>query len=169
MAVTHGRGLWTVDTFDDCNGNLIPDEDDIGSGFSPDANMNDIPDECETGIPPGRMDPNQILLGKDSSDVFIRCPESCSLGAVGYGLYQGALGSWYSHRAVAGKCQEVCPTDIVVTAPAGSAYYLLVPHNGFAEGSYGTDRDSAKVRHERPRATLVQDRCYEFQNVAACP
>ncbi len=31
----------------DCNGNLVPDECDIASGFSEDCNLNAIPDECE--------------------------------------------------------------------------------------------------------------------------
>ncbi len=32
----------------DCNGNLIPDDCDITSGFSLDINSNSVPDECET-------------------------------------------------------------------------------------------------------------------------
>ena len=31
----------------DCNGNAIPDDCDIASGYSTDANGNGIPDECE--------------------------------------------------------------------------------------------------------------------------
>ncbi len=31
----------------DCNGNEIPDEEDIGQGSSYDCNANDVPDECE--------------------------------------------------------------------------------------------------------------------------
>lgn len=31
----------------DCNGNLVPDDCDIASGFSKDCNVNGIPDECE--------------------------------------------------------------------------------------------------------------------------
>ncbi|UCC30706.1 MAG: hypothetical protein JSU86_00210 [Phycisphaerales bacterium] len=31
----------------DCNGNIIPDDCDIASGFSNDCNLNAIPDECE--------------------------------------------------------------------------------------------------------------------------
>ena len=43
-------------TSDDCNGNGVPDECDLGSGSSLDCNFNDIPDECEldcnfNGIP----------------------------------------------------------------------------------------------------------------------
>ncbi len=36
--------------FEDCNGNGIPDEDDIDSGESSDVNNNGIPDECEGPI-----------------------------------------------------------------------------------------------------------------------
>lgn len=35
--------------FDDCNGNNIPDEDDIASGFSQDCQDDAIPDECQLG------------------------------------------------------------------------------------------------------------------------
>ena len=35
--------------FMDCNGNGIPDGDDIASGFSSDNNSNGVPDECECG------------------------------------------------------------------------------------------------------------------------
>ncbi len=37
----------------DCNGNGIPDECDIASGYSQDLNDNGIPDECEAPLRPG--------------------------------------------------------------------------------------------------------------------
>jgi len=43
--------------FTDCNNNCIPDEEDIATGFSKDANRNGIPDECEEP----QQDPIQIL------------------------------------------------------------------------------------------------------------
>jgi parallel beta-helix repeat protein len=36
--------------FWDCNGNRVPDNDDIATGTSADANANAIPDECEGGL-----------------------------------------------------------------------------------------------------------------------
>jgi hypothetical protein len=38
---------WCSPTVTDCNGNGIPDEDDISSGTSEDCNANGVPDECE--------------------------------------------------------------------------------------------------------------------------
>ena len=52
---------------------------------------------------------------------------------------------------------------------AGDTYYLLVPHNGFAEGSYGDDRTTNQVKNERPRPPVTTDRCVEFQMITECP
>jgi len=41
----------------DCNGNGVPDECDVASGFSLDADGNHVPDECEAA-PPFRGDLN---------------------------------------------------------------------------------------------------------------
>ncbi|MCH2132207.1 MAG: proprotein convertase P-domain-containing protein [Phycisphaerales bacterium] len=69
------QGTWTLTVFDDspvdagtvqllsviletapdCNGNGVPDGDDIADGSSPDANGNGIPDECEC---PGDLNGN---------------------------------------------------------------------------------------------------------------
>ncbi len=43
--------------FDDCNGNCVPDSEDIASGTSQDVNRNGIPDECEEP----QNDPIQLL------------------------------------------------------------------------------------------------------------
>lgn len=172
MAVTHGRGLWIVDSFDDCNGNMVPDNADISSDFSDDNNFNAIPDECESGPPPGKIDPTTgpIILAKDGGDVLIRCAGGCSTGAITYGIYEGTIGSWYSHRAVAGMCQETCGREIRVTPSVAAAYYLVVPHNLLAEGSYGTAFNAtSEVHSERPRAPVATQRCAEFQMIAACP
>ena len=46
----------------------------------------------------------------------IAIPEPKGLFSVSaYGLYEGVLGSWYSHEAVADLCQETCPGEIIVT------------------------------------------------------
>ncbi|MHC4419278.1 MAG: hypothetical protein ACYS1E_01645 [Planctomycetota bacterium] len=45
-----GASIWgtrIVSFCDDCNGNGIPDPDDLISGFSDDCNRNGIPDECD--------------------------------------------------------------------------------------------------------------------------
>ncbi len=59
----------------DCNDNLISDKCDIDSGFSPDANGNGIPDECEDGA--------CCHVDDTCSDLP---PDAC---AVGGGVYKG--------------------------------------------------------------------------------
>ncbi len=41
--------IWGIATLVDCNGNLVPDAEDIAGGFSEDCNGNEIPDECDLG------------------------------------------------------------------------------------------------------------------------
>ncbi|MHC5110860.1 MAG: M6 family metalloprotease domain-containing protein [Planctomycetota bacterium] len=40
---------FTFGTVVDCNGNEVPDDEDISSGTSEDCNVNTVPDECELG------------------------------------------------------------------------------------------------------------------------
>jgi hypothetical protein len=39
--------VWAVSAFADCNGNGIPDDEDISQGTSEDCNTNGVPDECD--------------------------------------------------------------------------------------------------------------------------
>lgn len=55
-----------------------------------------------------------------------------------YAIYEGTLGSWYSHTS------KVCTDaghDLTeqFTPASGNTYYIVVPLNDNAEGSYGTD------------------------------
>jgi hypothetical protein len=85
---------------------------------------------------------------------------SCSPEGVDYAVYEGTLGTWYSHNAV------LCTTGGVgaATVPpgAGNRYYLVVPLSAFREGSFGTD--SAGI--ERPRSG---NRCRTERDPSACP
>jgi hypothetical protein len=119
---------------------------------------------------PGAIDPaaGQILLDKSGADIEIICPGGCSSGAEAYGLYEGKLatvnGGGYDHVSVG--CGFVCAGTHTHTPPAlDSTYYLLVPHNGKEEGSYGKRSDGA----DRPQAAAPVDRCVTFQNLAPCP
>ena len=60
----------------DCNGNKVPDADDIASGVSKDQNFNGTPDECEQGAPlitepvqisPSFVEPGQTIHVKVSA------------------------------------------------------------------------------------------------------
>lgn len=93
--------------------------------------------------------------------LWIRWQPSCSWGATDYGIYEGRIGSWYSHQAI--DCtddgsdlqEEIAPGD-------GDRYYLVVPWNGDAEGSYGQDYGGA----ERPVGASA---CSAAQSLAPCP
>jgi hypothetical protein len=150
---------------------MIPDKTDIISGTSTDTDFNAVPDECDSGLPPGKIDPTTgpIVLAKDGGDVLIRCAASCSRGATGYGVYQGTIGSWYSHAPVAGLCQATCPGEIRLTPSSASSYYLVVPNRPGVEGSYGTAVDAARVPSDRPRAPVATQRCTPVQMLTSCP
>jgi hypothetical protein len=86
---------------------------------------------------------------------------SCSEGGTDYGIYEGALGSWYSHVAIACTDAGAPLTETVAPAP-GNRYYLVVPRNGSAEGSYG--RRSGAI--ERPAGAGA---CEATQVITDCP
>ena len=111
---------------------------------------------------PGRVP--LLKLGKSVSvpgnlDLFWTA--SCSEGGTDYGIYQGTLGSWYSHVAIA--CTDA-GADLTesITPGGGNRYYLVVPHNGVAEGSYGTRTGPI----ERPVGGAA---CTGTQVVTPCP
>jgi len=57
----------------DCNGNGVPDECDVASGFSLDADGNHVPDECEAA-PPFRGDLNcDGAVDTGDIDAFVAC------------------------------------------------------------------------------------------------
>jgi len=60
---------------------------------------------------------------------------SCAAGDTDYGVYEGTVGTWYSHAAV--TCTTV-GTSATINPAAGNRYYLVVPHAASVEGSYGT-------------------------------
>ena len=73
---------------------------------------------------------------------------SSSAGGEDYGIYEGTIKTWYNHTSIdchddGGDLQEE------VTPAAGNKYYLVVPNNPDAEGSYG--QRSSGV--ERPQGT----------------
>jgi hypothetical protein len=85
----------------------------------------------------------------------------CSEGGTDYGIYEGALGSWYSHVAIACSDAGSNLTESVSPAP-GNRYYLVVPRNAAAEGSYGLRSGST----ERP---VGGGACAAAHVVTECP
>ena len=80
--------------------------------------------------------------------------------ATDYAVYEGVLGSWYSHDIK--QCSTGGATSTTLSPAGGDRYYLIVPLGPAAEGSYG--RDSTEI--ERPRAASA---CLAMQDLAPCP
>jgi hypothetical protein len=105
-----------------------------------------------------------LRLGKTGTPAIrLTWGPSCSALAVDYGIYEGVIGSWYSHTSLdcsddgSNLTEDVVPGD-------GGRYYLVVPLAAgiTEEGSYGTDSAGA------PRPPGVAT-CAPQQNLAACP
>jgi len=88
-----------------------------------------------------------LTVTTNGSDLTLDWGASCSASGVDYAIYQGTIGTYFSHAI------KFCTTQGLLTktfpADPGDLYFLVVPLSADREGSYGTD--SAVV--ERPRGT----------------
>ncbi len=74
----------------DCNGNGVPDPDDVAGGTSGDCNSNDVPDECEPDCNDnGTVDVCDILAGTSSDCDRNRNPDECDSDFDGDGTIDG--------------------------------------------------------------------------------
>jgi hypothetical protein len=100
----------------------------------PEGGAGTVPDG---GSRPG--DPLRIerLAG---GDLRMSWGDSC-IGSVDtdYAVYEGTLGDFNSHRSM--TCSTGGAPTIDVTPRSGNAYYLVVPINGYYEGSHGMTSD----------------------------
>jgi hypothetical protein len=129
---------------------------EIGNG-STDAFLPRTPALAHEAAPGGRISGLTMIRGA-GSDVTLNWLPSCSTGDTNYEVYEGSIGSWYSHVPV--TC-ATGGTSSTFAAAAGNRYYLVVPTNGTGEGSYG--KNSASV--ERPVGSTV---CVP-QALGTCP
>ena len=116
---------------------------------------------------PGRV-PVTMTVRKAApvGNIVIDWSASCSATADNYGIYEGTIGSWYSHTLI--DCNDV-GADLTeqITPIAGSSYYLVVPHNAQAEGSYGScSMGVCFAGDERPVGAA---QCVTPQALAPCP
>ena len=144
--------------------------DDLRTSGTPGWPVSSIVDALSCEANPGRIDSathQWITMDKSLPNVTIHCPASCASGGTSYGLYEGTIASlqsgMYNHTKQ--SCLETCPGSITFGPANGDRYYLVVPHNGSEEGSYGLDSDLA----ERPQAAEVGHRCAAAQNLTPCP
>ncbi|HEX4826096.1 MAG TPA: hypothetical protein VFV19_17490 [Candidatus Polarisedimenticolaceae bacterium] len=121
-----------------------------------------VVDDFAAAANPGRIPPT-LHVDKSTitpGDLTLTWTGSCSDGATDYGIYEGTIGSFFSHTAK--KCHDSPPAlTEEVTPAAGSDYYLVVPMNDAEEGSYGFATSG-----ERPPGATV---CQPVQTITPCP
>jgi len=111
-------------------------------------------------VPDGAVIPGTALRLslEGTGQVTLTWGESCQIGDDDYAIYEGDLGLFTSH--VPRACSTSGATSSTITPAGSSSYYLVVPRNADAEGSYGADSTGA----ERPPGASV---CFA-QSIAAC-
>jgi hypothetical protein len=110
--------LWGAPTILDCNGNGIPDEDDVQAGTSPDCNENGIPDECD--IADGRSTDCNENEVPDSCDLATGTSLDCNANAMPDTCdVQSGFSGDCNGNTVPDEC-ECIPSD----APATDVYAM---------------------------------------------
>jgi hypothetical protein len=147
------QDIYYLRVFPDCNGNAISDVTDLANGIGVDCDANHIPDQCQIG-PPDCLGAGsasdgaagaQLTVAKAVGDsLALAWGASCRSGDDDYAVYEGTLGSFYSHAARA--CTTAGATAATIASAAGNTYYLVVPTRAYREGSYGKSSAGA----ERP-------------------
>ena len=118
-----------------------------------------VPPQPAGGVPDGDTIAGEPLTveRKPLGRVELDWSASCTPTDTDYEVYEGVLGDFTSHVAVA------CSTEGATTltfAAGDAAYFLVVPRNASREGSYGSD----SAGNERPKAAAP---CLA-QEVTAC-
>jgi hypothetical protein len=112
---------------------------------------------------PGSVPPTMTVVKSTitAGDLTLSWSPATSVGGEDYGIYEGTIGSFYSHTSI--DCTDN-GGDLTeeVTPSAGDRYYLVVPLNPNDEGSYGKDSGPS----ERPVGN--PGRCRPTQALA-CP
>lgn len=99
--------------------------------------------------PSGGISNTLFVTKGDDNQIILSWTGSCESGDFDYEIYEGSTAAYYSHSSK--LCSTGGASVTAFTAPAGNAYYLVVPRNSAAEGSYGTDSNGA----QRPQGTPV--------------
>jgi hypothetical protein len=85
-----------------------------------------------TSAAPGRV--RTLLASRNGADVELSWHPACP--AADYAIYEGTIGSFTTHSSR--FCSTGGSTSKSFTPASESVYFLIVPLNGSAEGSYGT-------------------------------
>ena len=106
--------------------------------------------------------PLQVSRNAATGDISLTWGSSCGASDTDYEIYQGTLNGtpgFYNHAAV--FCSTAGATSTTLAGPPGSVYWLIVPRNALAEGSYGKTSGGA----QRPPGS---GECAP-QEIGACP
>jgi hypothetical protein len=112
---------------------------------------------------PGRVPATLMADRVSATQIRLTWNVSCTpAGAANYGIYEGTLGAWYSHSAVA--CVDTSH-DLMetITTADGDHYYLIAPNGSGKEGSYGTATGGAELPAGAPTF------CAPLTAPASCP
>jgi len=136
-SVGDGINLFRVRPIDEA-GNCGPDADfEIWVYQSQGMSPGRIPGTLDVHLDP--IDPTRLEL--------VWAP-SCGALATDYAVYEGTLGTWYSHSPA--ECTTFGAATIDILPGAGNRYFLVVPLSLSEEGSYGTASGGA----ERPAGVI---------------
>jgi len=111
-----------------------------------------VPDDGLSGTP--------LTVSASGGDLTLTWGSSCRSSDTDYEIYEGTLGTYYSHSEK--FCSTGGTTTLTFPQPAGSTYYLIVPRNAVREGSYGQASDGS----ERPQGTSA---CKPQAIARTCP
>jgi hypothetical protein len=128
--------------------------------FQSSAHADSIALLARPGIVPETLDVAKEQPQQGRFRLRLSWSESCSVGAEDYAIYEGTIGDWYSHTAIDCSDDDGDLTETIGPSP-GNRYYLIVPLNGSAEGSYGLDFQGA----ERPPGAST---CVHAQRLGEC-
>ena len=100
-----------------------------------------------------------LRADRSGGTVTLSWDGSCVATDGDYAVYEGTLGAFTSH--VPRQCSTGGGRSAALDLPVGNAYWLVVPRNAAAEGSYGQDGSGT----ERPPAVAA---CLPA-SIATCP
>lgn len=112
-------------------------------------------------VPDGGTFPGvPLTVDASGGQLVLSWGTSCARTESDYEIYEGTLGSYYSHTQI--FCTTGGATTKTLAQPAGSTYYLVVPKNADKEGSYGRSSGGAEI----PQGASA---CLPQQIALSCP
>jgi hypothetical protein len=104
--------------------------------------------------PPGGRTPDTLAIRRlTNGNIRLTWEPSCSPSDLDYAVYDGPLASFAAKAPL--LCSTAGATVASFAPPAGDVFFLVVPHNGVIEGSYGLDSDGLE-RPPSPAACFPQ-------------